>query len=293
MSRNSMTNLFAEFTANGSVSEANSGTLIEIAVSSIYRSALQYRKYYDVKEIEAIGRSLQEKQLQPILVRPRNGAYEIVFGQKRWLGCVAVGKPSILAVVEELTDEEVMAIALTENMQRSNPNPVEEAQGLLNLIKLKTGLDQAAIVKLLKQQSRVGESGHNVVPTPEWEAIVAILKSYNLTPATFRVHRLPLLSLPEDVLRSLEQGKIEYTKALAIARIKDDADRAQLLAEAEAGLTLQEIKERIKPVEVEPDAIASRVKTLAPKLKKFQAKDNPSKAKAIDELLAQIEELLS
>ena len=116
-------------------------------------------------------------------------------------------------------------------------------------------------------------------------------------------NRLPLLNLPEELLQALEQGSIEYTKARAIARIKDDKQRKSLLKVAiDQDLSLSQIKEKIAKLKTaeakgkggSTDKTATypqRLKEIYTKAKKVESWDDPEKAKEVDELLEKLEKL--
>jgi ParB family chromosome partitioning protein len=122
-----------------------------------------------------------------------------------------------------------------------------------------------------------------------------------LTPESFRVNRLPLLNLPDGILEALRAGQIEYTKAKAIAQIKDEQARVELLVGAiEQGLSLTDIKERVKALR-EPSStqeapgaeyIRKRVNQLGKLSKNSAALDDQTTRQKLDKLIAQIEKLL-
>jgi ParB family transcriptional regulator, chromosome partitioning protein len=134
------------------------------------------------------------------------------------------------------------------------------------------------------------------------ESILAATSS--LTVESFRTARLPLLNLPEDVLEVLRQGKIEYTKARAIARIKDDKQRQSLLEVAIAeDLSLSQIKEKIAKLKTtetkgkgdSADKAATypqRLKDIYTKAKKIKSWDDPEKQQEFEVLLEKMEKLL-
>lgn len=104
--------------------------------------------------------------------------------------------------------------------------------------------------------------------------------------------------LPEEILESLRQGEIAYTKATAIARVKEETIRQELLREAIAqDLSLSQIRERIKavtsPQKEEPQNLKSRVKETHRRIQKAKFWDNPQKQEQLEKLLAQMESLLA
>ena len=109
--------------------------------------------------------------------------------------------------------------------------------------------------------------------------------------------RLPLLKLPEDVLEVLRQGRLEYTKAVAIAKLKDKEQREKLLAEVlEKNLSLKEIKDRIEALKPAKDpeklSLKERVDDTFRRLKKSKVLDDEKKKKSIEKLLTQMEALM-
>ena len=202
----------------------------KIPLSKIRLSPLQYRRYIDpAKLTELINSITTYGQLQAVLLRPipKTSDYELVFGQTRFLACQKAEIETILAKVQELTDAEVVELALIENNHRTAPNPVEETQGMLKLLSLKLNKAEAEVISLLNRASTEGKQGSdNVIRSDDWQIVKSVFQVFSsLTPESFRVNRLPILNLPKEVLEFLSQGKLEYTKARAIARIKDDKMR--------------------------------------------------------------------
>lgn len=299
MPRTSMTSHFTnamhDFVSGVDVNETNAGE-VEIAVDLIDLTSLQYRKYYDPIEVEEIGKSLLDFQIQAIMVRPAGARYQLVVGQKRLLGCRAVGKQTVRARIEQVSDEKLVELALIENMSRSNPNPVEECEGILSLITMKTGLSAEEIKALLNREAQGGEQKDNVVLLGEWKTLTEVLRRFSITPGSFRKHRLPLLALPSDVLEALQKGQLEYTKALAIAKVKDDDARQQLLREI-GELSLIEIKEKIANLKgdsqerqkVDPIKVRSGFQSLS---KRLGSVEDPQVLAKLASILKQAEKLL-
>jgi ParB family chromosome partitioning protein len=112
---------------------------------------------------------------------------------------------------------------------------------------------------------------------------------------SFTCNRLPLLRLPSDILEVLRRGEIEYTKAKALAQVKDETERRTLLADAIAqSFSLTQIRERVKASQpaTEDAPLASRLKTTYKKAQKSKVWNNPKKRKQLEKLLAQLEELI-
>ncbi len=104
-------------------------------VLSIQDNSLQPRTDYDEASLEELKASIKEKGvLQPILVRLKNGQYEVVAGERRLRAVRALGIKEVPVVVKELTDQETLVVALVENIQREDLNPIEEAEAFRRLI---------------------------------------------------------------------------------------------------------------------------------------------------------------
>ncbi len=108
----------------------------ELPVEALYRGAHQPRRRIDEEGIEELAASIRAQGLlEPVIVRPRGeGGYEIVAGERRWRAAQRAGLATIPALVRELGDREAMAVALIENIQREDLNPVEEATALKRLL---------------------------------------------------------------------------------------------------------------------------------------------------------------
>src|SRR5690348_10153348 len=112
--------------------------LRELAISEIKSNPFQPRKTFNVEELEELKESLRESGLlQPITVRqsPMGEGYELIAGERRLRAATALGWQKISAVVKALSDQELLALALVENLQRSDLNPIEEAEGYQQLIR--------------------------------------------------------------------------------------------------------------------------------------------------------------
>ncbi len=107
-----------------------------VPIEQIVRNAEQPRRHFDEAELEGLSRSIAEKGiLQPILVRPVPGGtgYQIVAGERRWRAAQRAGLHEVPVVIRDLSDREVMEIALVENLQRADLDPIEQAEGFAAL----------------------------------------------------------------------------------------------------------------------------------------------------------------
>jgi ParB family chromosome partitioning protein len=264
----------------------------------------QPRRYFDPQKMQQLVQSIQEHGiLEPLLVRPlANGQYELIAGERRFRAAQILGLDSVPIISKDVTDKEAIQIALVENLQREDLNPVEETEAILELLSLSLDVEIGDITSTLNQAANAKKRGLELTDnvTRQLEAIESLLANVGRFNAeSFRTNRLPLLNMPDDVLETLRQGKLEFTKARAIARIRDEAQRQELLEESIAqNLSLAQIKVRIVAINSVKDLTATEpsLKDLMSDaftaMKKSKVWDNPKKTKKLAKLLAEIETLI-
>ena len=134
---------------------------------------------------------------------------------------------------------------------------------------------------------------------PDVEIVKAVFSEVGVAWESFINNRLPLLKLPDDILQALRGGQLAYTKAQAIARVKDEVQRSALLQETtDSNLSLSQIREHIKnlnPVDTEKTepTMKQQLERACRSLVKSKLMDDPKKQKQLLKLLTQIESLLS
>jgi ParB family chromosome partitioning protein len=237
--------------------------------------------------------------LEPLLVRPiTEGSYELVAGERRLRAAQTAKLQEVPVVVRELDDRQALQVALLENLQREDLKPVEETEGILQLLAIALDTDSQEIISLLHQSYNAKQRGKKLndnvtIQLKKVEDTLAVVGRLNAE--SFRSNRLPLLNLPPDILEVLRQGKLEYTKARAIAKLKDEQQRQLLLQEAvDQNLPLAQIKERIKaltePTSSEP-TVSDRLVMMSKKLKGKTLPD-ARKQKRLEKLLQELESLI-
>jgi ParB family chromosome partitioning protein len=264
----------------------------------------QPRRYFDSQAMQSLVESIKQHGiLSPLLVRPKGqDLYELVAGERRYRAAVSAGLDEVPVVIRELTDEDALQLALLENLQREDLNPLEETEGILQLLALKLNQTSESAIALLNAASHPERNSvDNVIHSSEWQTVVDVFTQVGkFTPESFRTNRLPLLNLPDDIKEALRQGRLSYTKARAIARLKDPQERQKLLEAAiTEDLSLNEIKDRIKSLEFanatldegQPRSLKSRLDKAYAKIKKSKIWDDPKKKRQLEKLLAQLEAL--
>lgn len=185
-----------------------------LRISEIEPNRDQPRKNFSDEAIAALADSIREHgMLQPILVRPiSSGGYQIVAGERRWRAARMLGLDEVPVNIRELSDLETMQIAIIENLQRENLNPVEEASGYNELIE-KFGMTQDKVAKMVgRSRSAVANS-------------------------------VRLLSLPERVLKMLENGDISAGHARALLGFDNEEILiATAIKASDGGLTVRQVE---------------------------------------------------
>ena len=196
-----------------------------LRVSELEPNRDQPRKQFSDEAIQTLADSIQQYgMIQPILVRPLGLNYQIVAGERRWRASRMAGLTEVPVVIKELSDDEAMALALIENLQREDLNAIEEAQGIKALMDtLSLTQDEAA--------ERVGKSRPAVA------------------------NALRLLKLPDSVIALVSDGKLSPGHARALLGFKDEQDiieTADLIIEK--GLTVRDVEKLVKKRNKEPKA---------------------------------------
>lgn len=216
------------------VYEAKKDSVINIKIGDIEPRRDQPRKEFDDEALQSLADSiLAHGVLQPIIVRENAGfpgTYEIIAGERRWRASKIAGLSEIPAITVDGDDLKVAQIALVENVQREDLNPVEEALAYSALVE-RFGLTQDQLSK------EVGKSR---------SAIANMLR---------------LLDLPEEVLTLLKDGKITTGHARAILGLNKD-EQMVLLAQRveEKGLSVREVEKLVRKIITEEDAEILTVK---------------------------------
>jgi ParB family chromosome partitioning protein len=169
-----------------------------VPIHRIRPGPYQPRQAVDPKELGELAESVRSHGvLQPIVVRPVSDGYEVVAGERRWRAAAMAGLDSVPAVVRQVGDLQALAIALVENLQRQDLNPVERARAYRRLVE-EFGLTQEEVART------VGRSQPSVA------------------------NALRLLSLPPEVLQLVERGELTEAHARVLLSVEDPHRRLDL-----------------------------------------------------------------
>ena len=126
----------AEYETGGSAASAsNAASETKLPIEDIVPNPNQPRIHFNETELRELSESIQEHGvLQPLLVRKHGNGYEIIAGERRYQASKLAGLEELPVIIKDVNDEEMLALALIENLQRSDLNPVEEAKGYRQLI---------------------------------------------------------------------------------------------------------------------------------------------------------------
>lgn len=183
----------------------------------------QPRKNFSEESIAALADSIQQYGiLQPILVRPNGGSYQIVAGERRWRAARMLGLDEVPVIIKELSDLETMQIALIENLQRENLNPIEEAEGYKELMD-RFGMTQESVSKTVGRPRSSVANALRILQLDE--EIQSYIESGELTSG----HAKALLSISNKELRkkTAERAARGFLTVRAIEKIaSEEADIA-------------------------------------------------------------------
>ncbi len=201
------------------LASSDEGSLKSIPISQVSRNPFQPRREFNPEELAELQESLKATGLlQPITVRRRPGrdGFELIAGERRLRAATMLGWKEIPAIIKDIDDKTILTLALVENLQRTDLNPIEEGQGYYRLAK-EFGLTQQQIAET------VGKDRTTVA------------------------NMLRLLQLPESVRQLLQQGQLSMGHAKVLLGL-NDPDKIVALAHeiVKEGMTVREVEGRLR-----------------------------------------------
>lgn len=211
----------------------------EIEIGLIDRNPEQPRKVFDDEALSELATSIKNYGvIQPIIVKEVNGRYVIIAGERRWRASRLAGLKTIPCVIKDYTEQEISEIAIIENLQREDLNPIESAKAIKSLIN-QFDLTQDEVA------DKIGKSRPAVANT------------------------LRLLTLPDAIISLVESGKITAGHARALLAVENPAKQKEIAIQiVSQGLTVRDVENIIKHLNNQKKEVVKKEKTL--ELKDFE-----------------------
>lgn len=199
------------------IEEGAGGPEREVPIQRVRVNPFQPRRRFDDDALDDLAESIRRNGLlQPLIVRPVGDAYEIVAGERRWRALKRLGHDRVPIIVRELSDDQMLVLALVENLQRENLSPLEEAAGYRQLIE-EFDLTQEEVGR------HVGRDRSTVA------------------------NALRLLTLPDSVRELIQAGALSAGHGRAILGLDDEQEQTALARTvADKGLSVRETERRVR-----------------------------------------------
>ncbi len=201
---------------NDVVKNTSSGDILDIDLNEIRSNPYQPRKSFNEESLKELAESIKEHGIvQPIIVKKSIKGYELIAGERRTKASRLAGLKTIPAIVKEFDDNQMMEIALIENIQRENLNPIDEALAYENIIKISKMTQEEFAKKFGKSRSHV-------------------------------TNMLGLLNLPSKTKKLIEDGKISMGHARCLSKLSD-VEEIYLLSDriVNEGLSVRDLEKII------------------------------------------------
>lgn len=217
--------------------------LREIEIDLIRPGDQQPRTSFDEARLQELAQSIRASGIiQPLLVRRRGGLYELVAGERRWRAAQLAGLTRVPAIVRDIPDENLLELALIENIQRQELNPIEEANAYKRLIE-SLGLTQEEVAQ------RVGRD------------------------RSFITNYLRILKLPNEIQILLEQEKLTFGHARALLGVADAQIQRRFAQKIyKNNWSVRELEARIRSLGKQPQAAPSPPRNDDPNIRAAEAK---------------------
>ena len=216
----------------------------EVDLDSIVPGPMQPRTHFDEASLESLAESIRSHGVvQPLLVRRRDAGFELIAGERRWRAAKLAGLTRVPVVVKEVPDESLLEIALIENIQREDLNPIEEAQAYKKLIET-VGLTQEALA------SRVGRD------------------------RSYITNYLRLLRLPDDLQQLVKEGRLSTGHARTLLALSHPDQQRRLARQIiDGGLSVRTTEQMVhRMLEEKPAQGSSTPRTVDPNVRAAETK---------------------
>ncbi len=226
---------------------SNTGGVVQLAIEDVLPDKTQPRRKFEEAKIEELAASIRSKGvIQPILVRKDGAKYRIIAGERRWRASQRAGLKSVPVLVKEVTERQAFELALIENIQREDLNPVEEADAYRRLIEEHALTQEACAERVGKDRSSIANS-------------------------------LRLLRLPEEIKDSLVEGTLNMGHARALLGLVEDESMKRAAKEVTAKkLSVRQTEQLVRKAkekkgdvkEAAPTAPSPQVRSIEEKLQR-------------------------
>ncbi len=273
--------------------------------SKIVRDETQVRKYFDPEKLKTLAQTISEEGILEDLavfeIPDRPGYYQLIFGERRFRASKLAGLEKVpVRIIEQPDPKRLLKLQLIENKHHEDLNPIEEVEAVLELLSSELEQPVELVVMYLKQMDNdARRQSYNVIGQPESDAVIHTLEGLNIKWRSFVLNQLQLLKLPSEILESIRAGNIEYTKALAIAKVKNESQQSQLLQEViHENLSIREIRDRVKSLNQsdfqmsEAQGHKQRWSFVTRQINKSNIWNDAKKRKKLENLMNHVEALL-
>lgn len=235
----------AEDVTGGEVSKSDKDRILYIDINEIKPNPNQPRKHFNQSKLEDLAKSIQENGvIQPLVVQNREEGYELVAGERRWRASRLAGLKKVPCIIREFDEKQNLIVAIIENMQREDLDPIEEASGL-----------QQMIHKFGFTQEQVSES---------------LGKS-----RTYIANSVRLLKLPEEIQKMMSESRISAAHGRTLLGVEDPRKQLMLADRIEKeGLSVRSVEEITKKLKNSGTAKTTKSKKEQKKSAEIQAVEN-------------------
>lgn len=223
------------------VVEENKKDVTEIDIDEIRSNPYQPRKTFDSETLNELAKSIEQYGVvQPIIVKKSIKGYELVAGERRTKAAKIAGLKKIPAIIKDFDDQEMMEIALIENIQREDLNPIDEATSISNIIKLRGYTQEEFATKFGKSR-------------------------------TYVTNMLGILKLPEEVKRLVEKNSLSMSHARVLSKMDDEEKVTDLAKKVITdNLSVHDLEKISQEVKINNNDIAKSKKSYDHKYRMYE-----------------------
>ena len=273
--------LFSSFKSlNQNQSTAKDNSLL-LPLHQIEKPNKQPRRHFDEEAINDLALSIKEHGiLEPLIVRPLSEEkYELVVGERRYRAAHIAKLKDVPVLIKELTAKQAWELALVENVQRQDLNPIDRVDAVLQELafKLDCSAQEARSLLYRIENENKGKVTRSESGNAQREIVERVFELLGIKFSQFMRFELPLLNAPQTILDAVRAGKIDVRNAYEIKKVKDTHAQQALLDEAiKNKLSVEQIKQHIKTLkdtsqtsEAQPgDALKTEITDSLTKLKR-------------------------